>query len=36
MGWETPIAVRLGRGAFEAYRGGAVSVGADGAVTVAV
>ncbi|PBC08272.1 DUF126 domain-containing protein [Mesorhizobium sp. WSM3859] len=36
MSWETPIAVRLDRGAFDAYRGGAVSVGADGAVAVAV
>lgn len=36
MGWQTPIAVRLDRGAFDAYRGGAVTVAADGAITVAV
>jgi predicted aconitase with swiveling domain len=36
MGWETPIAVRLDRDAFDAYHGGAVSVAADGAITVAV
>ncbi len=36
MGWETPIAVRLGRGQFDTYRGAAVTVAADGAVSVAV
>ncbi|RUU48625.1 DUF126 domain-containing protein [Mesorhizobium sp. M2C.T.Ca.TU.002.02.1.1] len=36
MGWETPMAIRLERGAFDAYRGTAVRVGADGAVTIAV
>ena len=32
MGWETPVALRLGRDAFEAYRGKYVSVTADGAI----
>ncbi|WP_027169260.1 DUF126 domain-containing protein [Mesorhizobium sp. WSM3224] len=36
MGWETPIAVRLERGQFDTYRGTAVTVAADGAVSVAV
>ncbi|TIW22565.1 MAG: DUF126 domain-containing protein, partial [Mesorhizobium sp.] len=36
MGWQTPIAVRLDRGAFDAYRGGAATVTADGAITMAV
>ncbi|MDX8440376.1 aconitase X swivel domain-containing protein [Mesorhizobium australafricanum] len=36
MGWETPMAVRLDRGAFDTYQGTAVTVAADGAVTVAV
>ncbi|MBZ9813348.1 aconitase X swivel domain-containing protein [Mesorhizobium sp. CA7] len=36
MGWETPMAVRLERSAFESYRGAAVTVASDGAVTAAV
>lgn len=36
MGWETPIAVRLDRGAFDACRGQVLTVAADGAITVAV
>ncbi|TIN59927.1 MAG: DUF126 domain-containing protein, partial [Mesorhizobium sp.] len=32
MGWETPMAVRLGRGVFDAYRGSTVKVDDDGAV----
>ncbi|RRI06352.1 DUF126 domain-containing protein [Mesorhizobium tamadayense] len=32
MGWETPTAVRLGRGVFETYRGTTVKVAEDGAV----
>jgi predicted aconitase with swiveling domain len=36
MGWETPMAVRLDRGAFDAYRGEALTVAADGAITLAV
>ena len=32
MGWETPVALRLGRDAFEVYRGKHVSVTADGAI----
>lgn len=32
MGWETPVALQLGRNAFEAYRGKNVSVTADGAI----
>ncbi|TIQ52459.1 DUF126 domain-containing protein [Mesorhizobium sp.] len=35
MGWETPMAVRLGRDLFEAYRGRTVEVAGDGALTVA-
>ncbi|PBB80330.1 hypothetical protein CK218_13130 [Mesorhizobium sp. WSM3879] len=35
MGWETPMAVRLGRGVFDAYRGSTVKVDDDGAVSVA-
>ena len=35
MGWRTPLALRLGRDAFEAYRGKQVSVAADGALTTA-
>ena len=35
MGWETPMAVRLARSAFETYRGGAVKVAEDGGVAVA-
>ncbi|PBB38101.1 DUF126 domain-containing protein [Mesorhizobium sp. WSM3868] len=35
MGWETPMAVRLGRGVFDAYRGSTVKVDNDGAVSVA-
>ncbi|TGP20502.1 MULTISPECIES: DUF126 domain-containing protein [unclassified Mesorhizobium] len=35
MGWETPVAVRLAHGAFDAYRGSIVKVAADGAVGVA-
>lgn len=33
MGWQTPLALRLGRDAFEAYRGKRVRVDDDGAVT---
>ena len=33
MGWETPVALRLGRDAFESYRGRRVRVAADGAIT---
>jgi predicted aconitase with swiveling domain len=33
MGWETPMAVRLDRGVFNTYRGAAVTVASDGAVT---
>ncbi|RAZ87389.1 hypothetical protein DPM33_24895 [Mesorhizobium hawassense] len=36
MGWETPMAVRLERGAFETYRGSAVRVAMDGAVTTGI
>ncbi|TPL45804.1 DUF126 domain-containing protein [Mesorhizobium sp. B2-4-6] len=36
MGWETPMAVRLERGAFDSYRGATVTVASDGAVTAAV
>ncbi|MBZ9770512.1 DUF126 domain-containing protein [Mesorhizobium sp. CA6] len=36
MGWETPMAVRLERGAFDNYRGAAVTVASDGAVSAAV
>ena len=36
MGWETPIAARLERGAFDTYRGAVVTVAADGAVSAAV
>lgn len=36
MGWETPIAVRLDRGAFDACRGQVLTVAAEGAITVAV
>ncbi|WFP63013.1 DUF126 domain-containing protein [Mesorhizobium sp. WSM4904] len=35
MGWATPMAVRLGRGVFDTYRGAMVKVAGDGAVTVA-
>ncbi|RWB86420.1 MAG: DUF126 domain-containing protein [Mesorhizobium sp.] len=35
MGLETPMAVRLQRSAFEAYRGSTVKVSDDGAVTLA-
>ncbi|MDG4887438.1 DUF126 domain-containing protein [Mesorhizobium sp. WSM4887] len=35
MGWDTPMAVRLGRGVFDAYRGSTVKVDDDGAVSVA-
>ncbi|MDX8476930.1 DUF126 domain-containing protein [Mesorhizobium sp. VK24D] len=35
MGWETPVAVRLGRGAFDSYRGTSVNVAEDGTLTVA-
>ncbi|KUM28280.1 hypothetical protein AU467_12325 [Mesorhizobium loti] len=34
MGWETPMAVRLGRGVFDNYRGSTVQVADDGALTV--
>jgi len=36
MGWETPVAARLDRGAFDAYHGQALTVAADGAITLAV
>ena len=36
MGWETPVALRLERGAFAAYRGRRVSVADDGALTTAI
>lgn len=35
MGWETPVAVRLDRGAFGTYGGGVVKVASDGALTIA-
>ncbi|ESW83298.1 DUF126 domain-containing protein [Mesorhizobium sp. M0761] len=35
MGWPTPVALRLERDDFEAYRGKRVSVAADGALTTA-
>ncbi|ESZ57964.1 DUF126 domain-containing protein [Mesorhizobium sp. L103C131B0] len=35
MGWPAPVALRLRRDAFEAYRGKRVSVAADGALTTA-
>ena len=35
MGWETPMAVRLGRADFDSYRGGTVRVAEDGVLTVA-
>ncbi|ESX10760.1 DUF126 domain-containing protein [Mesorhizobium sp. M0179] len=35
MGWRTPVALRLERDDFEAYRGKRVSVAADGALTTA-
>ncbi|TIQ35170.1 MAG: DUF126 domain-containing protein [Mesorhizobium sp.] len=35
MGWATPMAVRLGRGVFDTYRGATVKVAGDGAVTIA-
>jgi predicted aconitase with swiveling domain len=35
MGWRTPLALRLGRDAFEAYLGKRVSVADDGALTSA-
>ena len=36
MGWRTPVALRLERGAFAAYRGKRVSVADDGALTTAI
>ena len=36
MGWETPMAVRLGSDRFDSYRGAAVTVASDGAVTATV
>jgi predicted aconitase with swiveling domain len=36
MGWRTPLALRLERGAFAAYRGKRVSVADDGALTTAI
>jgi predicted aconitase with swiveling domain len=33
MGWETPVAVRLERGRFEAFRGLMIRVGEDGGIT---
>ncbi|MEP6566455.1 MAG: DUF126 domain-containing protein [Mesorhizobium sp.] len=35
MGWETPMALQLGRDVFETYRGGNVKVAEDGALTLA-
>ncbi|TIO51573.1 MAG: DUF126 domain-containing protein [Mesorhizobium sp.] len=35
MGWETPMAVRLGRDVFDTFRGTSVNVAEDGALTVA-
>ncbi|UVK38969.1 DUF126 domain-containing protein [Mesorhizobium sp. AR10] len=35
MGWETPMALRLGRDVFEAYRGSNVKVADDGALAIA-
>jgi predicted aconitase with swiveling domain len=35
MGWSTPMALKLERDGFEAYRGRTVKVDADGALTVA-
>ncbi|PBC00535.1 DUF126 domain-containing protein [Mesorhizobium sp. WSM3860] len=35
MGWETPMAVRLGRGLFDTYRGNTVKVANDGVLSVA-
>ncbi|CAN7172779.1 DUF126 domain-containing protein [Mesorhizobium amorphae] len=35
MGWETPMALRLGRDQFEAYRGSTVTVADNGALAVA-
>ncbi|MBM2710957.1 DUF126 domain-containing protein [Mesorhizobium caraganae] len=36
MGWRTPVALRLERDAFAAYRGRRVSVADDGALTTAI
>ena len=36
MGWRTPVALRLERDAFAAYRGKRVSVADDGALTTAI
>ncbi|MER9402544.1 DUF126 domain-containing protein [Mesorhizobium caraganae] len=36
MGWRTPVALRLERGAFAAYRGKRVSVADNGALTTAI
>jgi len=36
MGWQTPLAIRLGRDAFEAYRGKRVNVADDGALTITI
>ncbi|RJT38758.1 DUF126 domain-containing protein [Mesorhizobium waimense] len=35
MGWETPMALRLGRDVFETYRGSTVTVAGDGALAIA-
>ena len=35
MGWATPMAIRLGRGAFDSYRGHTMNVAEDGAITIA-
>jgi predicted aconitase with swiveling domain len=35
MGWSTPMALKLERDGFEAYRGRTVKVDADGALTIA-
>lgn len=35
MGWQTPMALQLGRDVFESYRGSNVTVADDGALTIA-
>jgi predicted aconitase with swiveling domain len=35
MGWETPMALQLGRDVFETYRGSNVQVADDGAIAIA-
>ena len=34
MGWETPMAVRLGRDQFDDYRGRGVNIGTDGSISL--